>query len=85
MLAMTSLALVLVDVPEPVWKTSMGKCSSNSPAATRLAAAAMSLEIFFGRWPHLGDVVYAFGVATAALVLAAIVFRRVDDQLAAQL
>jgi NADH:ubiquinone oxidoreductase subunit B-like Fe-S oxidoreductase len=26
--AMTSLALVFVDVPEPVWNTSMGNCSS---------------------------------------------------------
>ena len=29
------------DVPEPVWKTSIGNWSSNSPAATRSAAAAM--------------------------------------------
>ena len=41
--------------------------------------------LFFGRLPHLGDVAYAFGVAAAALVVAAMVFRRVDDQLAAQL
>jgi lipopolysaccharide transport system permease protein len=41
--------------------------------------------LFFGQLPHLGDVVYAFGVAFGALVLAAMVFRRVDDQLAAQL
>src|SRR4051812_27015558 len=38
---MTSLALVCDDVPEPVWKTSMGNWSSNSPAAMRSAAAAM--------------------------------------------
>jgi lipopolysaccharide transport system permease protein len=41
--------------------------------------------LFWGRAPALGDVVYAFGVAAAALIVAAIVFRRVDDQLAAQL
>jgi ABC-type polysaccharide/polyol phosphate export permease len=41
--------------------------------------------LFFGQLPQLGDVVYAFGVATGALVVAAVVFRRVDDQLAAQL
>jgi ABC-2 type transport system permease protein len=41
--------------------------------------------LFFGKLPHLGNVVYAFGVAAGALVIAAIVFRRVDDQLAAQL
>jgi homopolymeric O-antigen transport system permease protein len=41
--------------------------------------------LFFGQLPHLGDVIYAFGVALGALVVAAMVFRRVDDQLAAQL
>jgi len=41
--------------------------------------------LFFGNLPSLGNVVYAFGVAVGALALAAIVFRRVDDQLAAQL
>ena len=35
--------------------------------------------------PQLGDVVYVFGVALAALAVAAFVFRRIDDQLAAQL
>src|SRR3954453_6801357 len=38
---MTSLALVCDEVPEPVWKTSIGNWSSSSPAATRSAAAAM--------------------------------------------
>ena len=32
--AMTSLVFMLLDVPEPVWKTSIGKCSSQSPCAT---------------------------------------------------
>ncbi len=37
-LAMTSLAFMLELVPEPVWKTSIGKCSSYSPSATAIAA-----------------------------------------------
>ena len=39
--AMTSLALVLVDVPEPVWKRSTTKCSSQFPSTTSVAAASM--------------------------------------------
>ncbi len=38
---MTSFAFMFVEVPEPVWKTSIGNWSSNSPAATRSAAAAI--------------------------------------------
>jgi lipopolysaccharide transport system permease protein len=41
--------------------------------------------LFFGELPRLSNVVYAFGVALGALALAAAIFRRVDDQLAAQL
>jgi homopolymeric O-antigen transport system permease protein len=41
--------------------------------------------LFFGELPQLGDVVYTFGVAIGMLVFAAFVFRRIDDQLAAQL
>ena len=41
--------------------------------------------LFWGKLPALSDVVYAVGVAGAALVIASVVFRRVDDQLAAQL
>ena len=33
-LASTSLTFMFVDVPDPVWKTSMGNCSSCSPAST---------------------------------------------------
>jgi hypothetical protein len=40
-LAITSLAFVLDEVPEPVWKTSIGNWSSSSPEATRSAAAAI--------------------------------------------
>src|SRR6266545_1720737 len=36
--AMTSLAFVFVEVPEPVWKTSIGNWPSWSPAATSSAA-----------------------------------------------
>ena len=41
--------------------------------------------LFFGELPQLGDVVYTFGVAIGMLVFASFVFRRIDDQLAAQL
>ena len=43
-LEMTSLAFMLVDVPEPVWKMSTTKASSNSPSMTRWAAATMAAE-----------------------------------------
>ncbi len=39
--AITSLAFMLLDVPDPVWNTSSGNWSSNSPSATRSAAAAI--------------------------------------------
>jgi lipopolysaccharide transport system permease protein len=41
--------------------------------------------LFWGKLPALSDVVYAVVAAGIALVVASIVFRRVDDQLAAQL
>ena len=41
--------------------------------------------LFFGRLPELGDVVYSVGAAVAALALGAFVFRRTDDQMAAEL
>jgi hypothetical protein len=41
--AITSLAFILLDVPEPVWKTSIGKCSSHSPRATSAAASCTAL------------------------------------------
>jgi ABC-type polysaccharide/polyol phosphate export permease len=47
--------------------------------------SAIRDPLFFGELPNLGDVVYVFGVALAALAAAAFVFRRIDDQLAAQL
>jgi hypothetical protein len=39
--AMTSLAFMFVEVPEPVWKTSIGNWSSYPPAAIASAPAAM--------------------------------------------
>jgi homopolymeric O-antigen transport system permease protein len=47
--------------------------------------SAIRDPLFFGELPQLGDVLYVFGVATAMLAVAAFVFRRIDDQLAAQL
>jgi lipopolysaccharide transport system permease protein len=41
--------------------------------------------LFFGRMPRWQDVVYSCCAAIAALALGAFVFRRVDDQLAAEL
>jgi len=41
--------------------------------------------LFFGNLPHLSDVVYVFVAAIAVMVVAAFLFRRIDDQLAAQL
>jgi homopolymeric O-antigen transport system permease protein len=41
--------------------------------------------LFFGEWPQASDVLYVFGVALGVLAFAAYFFRRVDDQLAAQL
>src|SRR5262249_37047986 len=36
--------------------------------------------LFFGKLPQPGDVVYVFAVALGMLVLASVVFRRIDDQ-----
>ncbi len=47
--------------------------------------SAIRDPLFFGDLPKLGDVVYAFGVAIASLAFASLLFRRIDDQLAAQL
>jgi len=41
--------------------------------------------LFFGRMPAAGDVIYAVAAALVALALGGLVFRRVDDQLAAAL
>jgi lipopolysaccharide transport system permease protein len=41
--------------------------------------------LFWGELPQLSDIVYVLAAAAISLALAAFVFRRVDDQLAAQL
>jgi homopolymeric O-antigen transport system permease protein len=41
--------------------------------------------LFFGEWPRATDIAYAVTVATASLVIGAVVFRRIDDHLAAEL
>lgn len=41
--------------------------------------------LFFGEWPRPTDVLYALVVAASSLVLGALVFRQIDDQLAAEL
>ncbi len=40
--ASTSLVFMLVDVPDPVWKTSIGNSSSHSPATTSPATAMIA-------------------------------------------
>ena len=40
--AITSLAFMFDDVPDPVWKTSIGNSSSQRPSATSSAAATMA-------------------------------------------
>ena len=42
---MTSLAFMLLEVPEPVWNTSTGNASSCSPRATAAAAAWIASAI----------------------------------------
>src|SRR4029450_8668665 len=39
--ATTSLTFMFVDVPEPVWKTSIGNWSAGGPAAARAGARAI--------------------------------------------
>src|SRR3954447_25161413 len=63
--AMTSLVFMLLDVPEPVWKTSMGKWSSQSPRATAAAASAMAAAASASRTPRS-----ALTVAAAPLIAA---------------
>ncbi len=41
----TSLAFMFVEVPEPVWKTSIGNCASCLPAAISLAAFSMRVAL----------------------------------------
>ena len=57
---MTSLAFIFELVPEPVWNTSIGKCSSCSPAAT-VSAGTVPAD---GATPLTLD--YAGGIVTAS-------------------
>ena len=61
--AMTSLAFMLVLVPEPVWKMSIGNCASYWPSATASAALRMAAAWFFLRCPSA-----RFASAAAALI-----------------
>ena len=49
--AITSLAFMLVEVPEPVWKMSTGKCLSCLPCSTSRAAAWIASEMPLSRNP----------------------------------
>src|SRR3954451_20163863 len=49
--AITSLAFMFDDVPEPVWKTSIGNWSSSSPFAICCAAAAMRSALSWSSSP----------------------------------
>ena len=46
---------------------------------------ALREPLFFGRLPHVWDVVYLGAAATAALALGAFVFSRVDDRIPVEL
>ena len=61
--AMTSFAFMFEEVPEPVWKTSIGNWSSSSPFAMRSAAAAMRSAFSASSSPRS-----AFTRAAAALI-----------------
>ncbi len=50
--AMTSLAFILDEVPEPVWYTSIGKCWSWAPMATSVAADWIALPTPLGSRPR---------------------------------
>ena len=49
------------------------------------AVDAIRDPLFFGRLPHLGDVVYLCAAAVVSLALGAWLFSRVDDQIAVEL
>ena len=63
--AITSLAFMFELVPEPVWYTSIGKCSSCAPEATSSAAAAIAAAMSAGSTPSS-----ALALAAAFLILA---------------
>src|SRR6187551_326748 len=61
--AITSFAFMFEDVPDPVWNTSIGNWSSNSPFAMRSPAAAIRSALSRSRRPRS-----AFTRAEAALI-----------------
>src|SRR3954447_11203262 len=61
--ARTSFAFIFDEVPEPVWKTSIGNWSSSSPAAMRSAAAAIPSALSASSSPRS-----ALARAAAALI-----------------
>ncbi len=60
---MTSLAFMLVLVPEPVWNMSIGKWASCCPSATSAALAAMARATVLSSKPSL-----ALASAAACLI-----------------
>ena len=52
--AITSLAFMFDDVPEPVWKTSIGNWSSSSPAAIAVACLGDALSLVLVEQAQLG-------------------------------
>ena len=73
--ASTSFMFMLVEVPDPVWNTSIGNWSKCRPAATSSAASAIAS-------PTSAEIVpiSAFTVAAAPLIMArAVEERRLDD------
>ena len=72
--ARTSLMFMFDDVPEPVWKTSIGNSTSHSPSATSSAAAAMASAIV---WSTSGTSSSpAFTLAASPLIMASARMRR---------
>src|SRR5436305_212909 len=61
--AITSFAFMFEEVPEPVWKTSIGNWSSSSPSAIRVAAAAIRSALSLSSRPSS-----AFTRAAAPLI-----------------
>jgi hypothetical protein len=46
---------------------------------------ALCRPLFYGQYPSLGEVVYGLGGGAGSFLLGALVFRRLDDQLAVEL
>lgn len=63
--AMTSLVFMFDEVPDPVWNTSTGKCSSQRPSATSSAASRIASAMSLSSTPSS-----AFTCAAAPLIRA---------------